>query len=632
MADTVNLDLWEVFANLMYGYYAITVPTDFRDQCKVSSQILANDTTGLINTVLDYSVNSASETSYKVESTNSDLSEFFNAWLKRVNIRVNGIPTGIKELSKEYFRERWVGSSLCLLRADNWTTFKYKNIELKVPLTLYFVNGASIYIASGKDKIVELGAYTYSLDETGKRRIPKPGEVIVVQKPFERWFTKYPVPYIIRKGIYKNAKAINILQDKGDEVLTKILPYMFAIKKGDKALSIEKGINYSDTDLKALSDSFKAAAESFKKEKKKVPTWTVPFDTAYEHIIPDISKMLSEELYRQGYRALLSALGFVDVVQGIASTRRESILNPAPFVAEINSGVDGFGSMLLEVIYEIESKNKAEHRKYFGDSIDLRVVHSPIKINTEPILDHIRQSFIYGATSYRTYQEALGLDPTTELERAKEEHEKGYREILYPHLVQNQENAPDNVSQPPITKKQIEKDNEKTKIKAELDIEIAESKYLRFRQKEPSEFDNKSFRIIVLDKNRGIKAVIGVPQGKDKTEIQSYLFDKEKWSDDEARKWVKDHDGKVSASLEYILANIEDNLEEAPYKTISELPESVQALPKEAQQVFLETFNKSWTQYNGDENIIFPVAWTVVKKWLKLNGYKKKDSKWVKEK
>jgi hypothetical protein len=66
---------------------------------------------------------------------------------------------------------------------------------------------------------------------------------------------------------------------------------------------------------------------------------------------------------------------------------------------------------------------------------------------------------------------------------------------------------------------------------------------VRIRVKDPSEFDEGTFRTISISEEQGIKAVIGKykadPAGS--THVQSYIFEKSKWSAAEADKWVKEH-------------------------------------------------------------------------------------------
>jgi len=73
---------------------------------------------------------------------------------------------------------------------------------------------------------------------------------------------------------------------------------------------------------------------------------------------------------------------------------------------------------------------------------------------------------------------------------------------------------------------------------------------VRIRVKDPGEFDEGTFRTISISEEQGIKAVIGKykadPAGS--THVQSYIFDKSKWTAAEAGKWVKDH--KRSSSTE----------------------------------------------------------------------------------
>lgn len=73
-----------------------------------------------------------------------------------------------------------------------------------------------------------------------------------------------------------------------------------------------------------------------------------------------------------------------------------------------------------------------------------------------------------------------------------------------------------------------------------------------------------------------------------------------------------------------------------PYKTIKDLPESIQAhLPKHAQEIYLAAFNNAWLQYKdpGDrrgkvsrEEVAHKVAWAAVK-----HTYIKRGDKWVKK-
>jgi hypothetical protein len=66
--------------------------------------------------------------------------------------------------------------------------------------------------------------------------------------------------------------------------------------------------------------------------------------------------------------------------------------------------------------------------------------------------------------------------------------------------------------------------------------------YIRSGHRSPEEFEPNSLRTIVLSEKDGIKAVVGKPKGKDKMEVQSYLFDVSKgWTVEKAKAWFEEH-------------------------------------------------------------------------------------------
>ena len=462
--------LFGAFINWLYSTGEITVPKDYHKRCSEIQKMLDDDVSGLVSTITRYSVNSASGANYNIQCSEETLQKLLNLWLKKINLDVSGISTGLQSLSKEYYKERWQGSSFCILRVRDWEKIEVDNVTIEVPTTIWFVNGASIHVKRPKSKNYKLGSDKYYLDEAFKNEIPsKKDEEIIIQKPFNRWFDKYSSPYLVNNGVLKNWLAIKVLQNKTDEVISKFLPYLFLITKGTEELFTNADINYDDEDMKKVVENFKQQTQKYKNKKGKVPANAVPFDTKYEHLIPDLRKILTEELYRQGYRAILAGLGFIDMLE-ISPSRQENRLNPRPFISEVNAGVDGFKEILLEVIYHIVDRNKSKHKKLFSDNKKLLIVNSPLRINIEQIIDQLRSGYVYGVSSITTYQEILGLDPETEKERREQELEDGLEELFHPHVIINREDIPDRTEIKPKTKKQIEKDKEKEKA---IELEIA---------------------------------------------------------------------------------------------------------------------------------------------------------------
>jgi phage I-like protein len=69
--------------------------------------------------------------------------------------------------------------------------------------------------------------------------------------------------------------------------------------------------------------------------------------------------------------------------------------------------------------------------------------------------------------------------------------------------------------------------------------------YIRIRQKDPDFYQDGSMRTMILDAAKGIRAIIGKLKGKTTTEVQSYLFERDKgWTPDKAQAWVDSHKTK----------------------------------------------------------------------------------------
>jgi cation transport regulator ChaB len=604
--------LWSAFLTFLYSQGKIDVPQDFRTRISAIRYMLDSELTGVINTILDYSVNSASQAEFTIECSDDTLKALLNEWLRYVNLEIDGIPTGINEFATEYYKERWKESSFILSRLQSWKSITINNVTIKVPTVIFLVNSASVYVERDRDNY-SLGTDKFFLDQAKHKQLPTTGEKIVVQRPYDRIWTEYATPYLIRKGVYRNYKAIEMLQEKTEEVLTKFIPYLFAITKGT-ADQFAKGVDITDEQLKVLQKGMGQKLEQYKRQKGKTPVWAKTYDIQAEHIIPDLRNILTMELFNQGYRAILSGLGFVDVIQGITSTRKEAVLNPAPFIEEVNSGVEGFKKLLMEIVFQIIKENKIDHRKLFDRNQKFYIANTPLKVNIEPILDNLRQGFIYGAISIKTYQEILGIDPQSERERMEDEQESKDRELFYPHVIQNTEKDPDpipTIKRSPVSKKEIEKDVEKEKdgvpdktykVKGEVeDAKLLETDaYYRNRVEDPSKFQKDSFKTIIFSKEKGIKAIVGKKKNETSLTIQSILFDKEKFTMQEAEKWLKDHDYAEYGSLKEI--------EDAPYHRLSELPDNVKKLSKDLQELWMRTWNSVYAK-DKDEKKAFRISW-----------------------
>ena len=91
----------------------------------------------------------------------------------------------------------------------------------------------------------------------------------------------------------------------------------------------------------------------------------------------------------------------------------------------------------------------------------------------------------------------------------------------------------------------------------EKPVETTEN-YIRVRVKDPGSFQDDSFRTITISADQGIKAVIGKLKGETNTTIQTYLFDKDKWTTERAQAWVKEHEKAEAEEREQNKAQLRD--------------------------------------------------------------------------
>jgi hypothetical protein len=319
-----------------------------------------------------------------------------------------------------------------------------------LPSTLFFVDGEDVVTENPNAPVIVLGQEKHYIridqDPTHNILIPKEkNELLFVQKPYESWGVINPIPYIIRKGLFRNLKFMELMSQKGEYVVGRALEYLFLMKKGSEAMSLSgrPDMVYSEEDLKKVKDDF-ATFLSDKKNSSGTPTYTTNWDTEIQHLIPDYKLAINEALYAPIEKKILAGLGLVDVITGTSSTRRESILNPKPFIAEIKQGIEDFRTLLNDIIQEAILRNSVAHRKYFTEkSITIKVHASSVsQFIDKDVLDHLRSMYDRGTVSIQTYNELCGVGYVThavEITRRKNEAEDKLEELMYPHLVQNLE-------------------------------------------------------------------------------------------------------------------------------------------------------------------------------------------------
>jgi cation transport regulator len=685
-----SYELWQQIKNLRGN---IKVKTEFSDQVKQIDALYSNDKTGLVSTIVDFMIHSAT-VNLKIETKNETLNLALQKWQKTIlNHNVNiDIPGGLRALSKENYQERW-RSSLLALKVI-WGKEKFGNQVFEVPKKMWFLDGASITTESSgalntRKYFITINKKSVPLKNTTK-------ESIFIRKPYTPWHKDKVVPYLVQRGTVFNTLIKNAIVQKQSDVIEAIIPLLLKIQAGNDELALE-GMNPGEKEFKKLKDQIVDAIDRFKDNGNFGDLIaSLRHDVKLEYLIPDLIKIFDEKIIKSTDRNLLSSLGMIEL-KGFSSTREEAILNPKVLIEEVTDAVLDWANLLQDVMIEMMERNKSSHPNLTNNTI--QVIPGTIKaFLTEEMKTLLRSMFDRGLVSHQNATEDIaGMNFEVQVERNIREDKDNITKIMKPPVIQNLErwedpelvddnnledqnkkpgtpeadnfnNAilkyyakhkkskiiksskpgiintleelPDNIKQLSEPEQivywlnynySIEYDN-KTPEEAEtlaknsinLSLTAQETKvditenFIRIRQRDPDDFQKDSFRTITLSKKEGIKAIIGRLKGETKTTIQSYLFDKEKWTVPEAKNWIKEH---------ALLKGIQEEIM-APYNNINELPDNVKnVLPVPAQLIWLKVFNSVFEE-TGDEERAIRSAWSQVSKTYEKVEDKKK---WVKK-
>jgi len=428
-----------VFLHHLFSLFLkkIVVPDTFKEQTQAIEVMLRDDVTGIVDSLTDFAVESAT-VEYGIETKNDNLSRILRKWTLQVNKDYKGkIPPGIKALAKEYFKERWKGSSFPVLKITKWENFG----GFELPSRMFFVDGKSVHAkAKNNEEVLTLDSYDYYLGNTEDEQA-KLDAGVIFSRPYGRWFDKYPVPFLIKRGVYHNYKIIESLKRFGSKIIEEIIPYIMHVKKGSDALTTA-GKTYTDAEFRAVFEDLQSLVRDYREHIGSRDSQTKIRVTDYaeeiKHLIPDLATAFTPKLFEQAEKNILSGLGFIDIVQSVSESRREAVINPKAFIEEIRAGVEDFKLLLYQILLLAFEKN-SNSVKY--KNAEFHIIASPVRgFLDDKFKQELRLLWKHGQLSNKTYCELVGeTDFATEVSRREKEAKDGTEITMYPHITDNRE-------------------------------------------------------------------------------------------------------------------------------------------------------------------------------------------------
>lgn len=450
------------FIKALRSFQKVQVPSTFFGQVDAVDRILKNDRSALIRTLYNFMVNAAT-VNYEFETGNENLDKRLTTWKENLNIGVSlDIPEGLRSLSEQYFRERWRSSFLIL-------NIQFEKVdEWMLPTKMWFADGGQINVSGDPST---LGGYEYRigrLETEGKPLANIKTKEIIIRKPYNMWYDQWPTPYLVSNGALYHALNKELVLDKQSDLMAEVIPLMFLSKLGNELsakngeLPTPKELKEHETKIKDMQEAYKSGATG------GFNAGTFPYDVDFDQTVPDVSNFMNENLLKPSDRNILSAMGMIEM-EGFAKSRQETILNPKVMVEEVIDAVLDWRDMLTEVAKKTVEMNKEKHPKSTNNLI--RVVPGLIRAfltNDDKVL--IRSAFDRGSIGHEDFLSIMPFDWKNTMKRRIDERDSGLDEKLYPHVIMNQEQHPND----PDVDPESTKEESPEKQKSEKDVETSE--------------------------------------------------------------------------------------------------------------------------------------------------------------
>jgi len=456
MGELFTERTWQSIIDAIYTKHAkIEVPSAFKERVQQIDILLDNDYTGVVKTVYDFMIGTAN-TNFTFVTDNENLTNMLTNWsMNELNRNVNlDIPKGLRDLSTQYFRERWRSSFIVL----NIVWDKIDGYIL--PSRMWFSDPTNI-IVSGKMNKLDGKEYYFGKQSPENKIISNDNKSVFIRKPFDSIYKNYATPYLVGRGVLYNSQVKESLIKKQADILEEIIPYLLLLKAGDANLLQKNMLTNLDSDLEKLKDSLKKYKRDHTYRTQEGDSILKGrYDLTVEHFIPELGKIFNDSIVKPVNWNILAGLGLIEL-EGFSTSRQEAIWNPKVLVEEVVDAVLDWQLLLEEVVQLIIQKNSSLHRKQMNK--DIRIVPGVLKaFMTDAMKKLVKDYANTGQLAVEDSFEALpfGFDFEISRKRRIQERDRGDEDLFFPRVILNQ-NSDDYPTRPNITPNEIPKKKKK---------------------------------------------------------------------------------------------------------------------------------------------------------------------------
>jgi len=464
---------------------------------------------------------------FEIICPDKEIKKFYDKWAAEININLpDRTPSGLDQLLDWIFREYW--QSGLVIPYMTWGEIEGKNF----PVTAAIMNPLAIEIEStsvfgqfkyrlrSEEALKELSLYDRSFQELyltprentdSSTYLPlRKDDLFLVLRRACQPYEPFPTPYLslVFQWVDLRDKLVEMDWTTALGVILSVILFKIMTGNPKDKEKVQKEILQNVGRLSVIATSANIETEV---------------------IAPRTDTLLSWDKYRECDLMIFESLGLLEII-GADQTGLRARFNPKPMIAEIEYARRHVKRLMERIFWEIAQKNN------FDVVPNLKWKRLRLFEDQTAWKTFVRDLYDRGVLSQETYADEAEADYRQEVERRKEEQK--YAGIMEPRVTFRQGVAFPSGGQKTVGVPPGAGRPEGTENPDEAKADFSTENYHHIENPDCPE-DGEFVGTIKLGKSGILGRLIKLPSGS--TAIKVYLFPKDKFTMEEAKKWVEEH-------------------------------------------------------------------------------------------